>query len=251
VADDDDSATGDDDDVADDDDSATGDDDDSATSDDDDSATGDDDDSAAGDDDDSAADPDLELCALPGQTPTDAGWAVNLSMPAGSFGDGDPTTNAGGSGGITAPAWGLWASAGGTSQATYDFGAPLLPGQSASIEVDNGFINNPGSVGVAFGFNGADGTSFFFLGGGTTWQISDAGIVVTDSGLGFTPDGFELELTQLAGGQYELAFNGNLVHTGQLSFGAQQISEVRVVDAGAGGGPTDWDVFFNCLRVDR
>jgi len=172
-------------------------------------------------------------------------------MPAGSFGDGDPTTNAGGSGGITAPAWGLWASAGGTSQATYDFGAPLLPGQSASIEVDNGFINNPGSVGVAFGFNGADGTSFFFLGGGTTWQISDAGIVVTDSGLGFTPDGFELELTQLAGGQYELAFNGNLVHTGQLSFGAQQISEVRVVDAGAGGGPTDWDVFFNCLRVDR
>ena len=212
-----------------------------------DSSSGDD---SSGDDDDSAS-PTEVLCATPGNRPAQDGWVESAAGAADLFADGDPTLNAGGSQGIVAPAWGLWAASGGDVSATFSLtGGALASGQSVEIDFDNGFVESGGRVGVAFLSGGVTGLEFYFEGGTTNYQSADS-TGSADLGLPFTGDGMTVGFDQNGPGNYDLRIGLMSAYSGVLSNGLQGVDQVRVFASSAGPGPSDHDVYFNCLRVFR
>jgi hypothetical protein len=270
ASDDDDSASDDDDSASDDDDdddSASDDDDDSA-SDDDDSASDDDDDSASDDDDDSASDDDDSTtssvwtqCATPGNDPFADGWTGFIAVPGGVFGDGDSTLNGGGSAGITDPSWGMWSFGApmgqpGAANAGMVFpGGALSDGDSVSIEFDNGWVDVGGEVGVSLYALGIELMRFAFQGGDTHYEVTDAAGPSMLPLLPFSVDGMTVEVFQRSLGTYDLEVDGVWMRSGVLDSGGQGplgvVDELRVFSHQAGQGPSDHDVYFNCIEVFR
>jgi hypothetical protein len=138
-------------------------------------------------------------------------------------------------------AWGMYANNGATSTALRGFDA-LLPGQTFSIAMDNGLIN-PGGV-VGFSLIGVDTAfTFSFAAGDSNYMIDNS----IDTGFGFTDDGFTVALTLTSETTYDLAINGDAVHSGTFSQ-ITPVFAVRLFNSNAGPDPPR-DIFFNALSI--
>ncbi len=161
--------------------------------------------------------------------------------------DGDINTNG--------EAWGFYANSSNISEATRPFASPLTTGQTFFMRMDNGGINNGGTVG--FGLRNSSNQNvfeFFFVGGESSYTINDAsGANLT--GIGFTNEGLALEfiLTSPTTYQFNVTtlvnsntfnFSGSLMSPG----GNSTIDRVRLFNFNAGGGSGN-DLFFNSLQV--
>lgn len=184
-------------------------------------------------------------------SPSLEGWSVNLTSGDGAQNgefSGDSASNGGGSSGAGAgaTAWALYANSDQTAEAVYSLGGGALTvGQAVALDFDNGYVNTGGTVGVTFLNGGTEVLAFTFAGGDPNYAIFDG--VTTDSGIGFTADGFNVALNLTASGAYSLNAGGN-VFNGTLNNGQTTLDQVRVFNFNAGGGD-DFNVFFNNLSV--
>ncbi|MEM7624558.1 MAG: PEP-CTERM sorting domain-containing protein [Planctomycetota bacterium] len=173
-------------------------------------------------------------------------WIVGGSGPAGGgfIGGGTDIDVAG-------EAFGVFGNNGDLGEGIRDFDVALTAGQTFSITMDNGGIDNGGTVG--FGLQNAGGDNlieFFFVGGTSNYTVNAGSAAGTTPG--FTASGLKIEVTPEAGGLYTLTIdelsNGSGVdHTvtgGLFNNSDQAISRLRLFNAN--GGP---DVFFNDLLV--
>ena len=185
-------------------------------------------------------------------SPSADGWVVNLDSGDGTKNgefNGDSATNGGGSAaGAGNAAWALYANSENNASATFTLaGGALSVGQIASLDFDNGWIDSPFIVGVYFLNGGTEVLNFTFTGGETNYALSDG--TTTDTGIGFTADGFNLAVTLTALGSYSLNVDGN-VFAGTLNNGQTSFDQIRVRNSSAGEG-VERNVFFNNLSVTQ
>jgi len=179
-------------------------------------------------------------------------WSLSGSANSGFF-LGNSANNAGGSGNIntSGQAWGLFANSGATASAIRPFtGGALAEGQQFLIQMDNGFIQNGGTVG--FGLQNSSGVNrfeFYFVGGSSGYTINIGGST-TATGIGFTGNGLSLVFSQDAANGYSFDVTpagGSTTHfSGTLA--ASDISQLRLFNANAGSGGAN-DAFFNSIQV--
>jgi hypothetical protein len=129
-------------------------------------------------------------------------------------------------------------------------GGALTAGQAIEIEFDNGDIITGGNVVVTLNTLTVPVTGFSFTGGDSEYRANDVGGFNQSTGVSFTADGLTLKFTILTTTTYRIEVDGVVVHTGTLQ-GFTGIDEITVTSAGAGNGPTTWDLFFNCVRIYR
>ena len=109
--------------------------------------------------------------------------------------------------------------------------------------------SSPARVGITFlDSNNVAQSMFRFTGGESAYKIDDS---VTDSntGIGFTDNGFNVKLSlNNSSGNYTLMVGSNTFASRTLAQGTSTIAAVRVFNIGAGSGSTN-DVFFNNLTI--
>jgi hypothetical protein len=175
-----------------------------------------------------------------------------VSVPGGLFGDGISALNGGGSAGITDPSWGLWAQVGGSASAGRIFpGGPLALGDSVSVEFDNGWVETGAEVGVAIYALGTEALRFSFTGGDSIYRATDTTGTSNLPLLPFSVDGMTVTVTLRNNGIYDLEVDGAWMRSGVFAGGLLFADELRVFNNGAGAGPQDHDVYFNCIEVLR
>src|SRR5262249_45681172 len=146
----------------------------------------------------------------------------------------------------TGGAWGIFGNGGGVGQAFRPFstGSTLQVGWDFSIDVDNGFIDSGGTVGI--GLQNASSQNlaeFFFVGGDSSYKVNSAsgsnatGVGFTNQGLHLTfrltsANSFSMSIDQLSDG---LGTNVTTV-TGNLisQSGGESVSQLRLFNANAG-----------------
>lgn len=192
------------------------------------------------------------------------GWSLSTASPpdvnkAGQF-VGSSQGNGFGDGNIDTAgrSWGEYANSSYIATATRPFSGSLGIGQTFSIDIDNGFIDNGSSVGftlTGFGDPGAtDQFSFFFRGGDSSYKFSVGRFIwyaETDTGVPFTSAGLHLEYTLTGATSFTLAvtpaggsttvLNGNMVINSPLD-------HVELYNYNAGGNASN-DAFFNSLAI--
>jgi hypothetical protein len=146
-------------------------------------------------------------------------WQLSPTTNSGTGGFfiGDSTQNGGGGSGASgsslgintpnADAFGIYANSGTTSNAYRPLTFPLSVLQTISFSIDNGYVNNPGSVGISLlagGSSGAVRFEFYFNGGTSDYTIQDA-TGTHDSGIGYTDGGLSLALTATSASTYSLS----------------------------------------------
>ena len=150
---------------------------------------------------------------------------------------------------IGTPAWGLYANSGNLSEAKRLLTNALQVGQTIGVKLDNGFINTGSGVGV--GLQNANGDTlwqFFFNGGDTNYNITGS---TTD--IGWTGGGIDVQFTLTGPTSYvsRITPNGGATRTnvGHIAAATNQaITVFRAWNFNAGSG-SDFDVFFNALRI--
>lgn len=185
---------------------------------------------------------------FPDSNGANSGWFVGSST-----GNGDGDGNADSDIDSAGEAWGVYANTSNLADAFRGFSQSLQVGWSFSISMDNGFIDNGGSVG--FGLRTAGGANrieFFFGGGSANYSINDSA-GVTDSGIGFSDEGLDLVFKLTGADTYKLSVttlgNGSTTNfTGTLA-GSGAITNVRLFNFNAGTGGA-WDAFFNNLAIN-
>jgi hypothetical protein len=186
-----------------------------------------------------------------GANPGTDGWSLTTSTgntsQAGSF-QGDSGGNGDGAGaGAGNPAWGFYANSGQSSSGVWNLaGGSLTVGQEVAIDFDNGFINTGSQVGVEFRSGTTVGLSIFFTGGASFYQVFRNGGVV-NSTVGFTDNGFNIEVGSTGTATYALSF-GSFSQTGTFGNGVTSIDNIRVFNSNAGGGG-QFNVFANNITV--
>lgn len=120
-----------------------------------------------------------------------------------------------------------------------------------SIEFDNGWVEPGGQVGISIYALGAEVLRFSFSGGDSTYRTTDSAGTLSISLLPFSTDGMTVLVSQHSNGTYDLDVDGFLMRSGRFSGGMLFADELRVFSDGAGTGPLDHDVYFNCLEVVR
>ncbi len=183
-------------------------------------------------------------------------WSLNINGNAGHFvgsstGNGNGDTNADGDINSSGKAWGMYANSGGLSEAFRSIISPLGAGTSFSIDMDNGFIDNGSTVGLALQNDaGTNLFEFLFIGGGSEYIINDNTGIGRSTGLGFTDEGLQLSFTFSTGNNYSVQITrlegGNATVSGTL---ADTPTKFRIFNANAGAGSTN-DLFFNNLSVN-
>ncbi|WP_146446762.1 hypothetical protein [Botrimarina colliarenosi] len=168
---------------------------------------------------------------------------------------GNSAANAGGASGAGAgnPAWGIYANSGAFVTATADIAALAgrnlsLAGDSVSLDFDNGWIDASRFVGVQFFDSfGVVVSQFSFTGGNANYSLDD--VVTTDTGIGFTGDGFEIKLTLTSStGDYTFEANGLSFDSRTLNSFIKDIASIQVFNASAGNS-SNQDLFFNTLSI--
>ena len=195
-------------------------------------------------------------------------WTLTSGTNSG-FLMGSSSANGNGSSGnidTAGTSWGMFANSGDTASAVRPFtaggpnaSAQLAVGESISLAMDNGFIQNGGSAGFSLqNGQGADRFSFFYLGGdsvdshkiivnGTQFNLNPVIPLTTDvfSNITFTlgaSNTWSLSVTENGGGTntYSSASFANLP--------ASNITRIRLFDANAGSGTSN-NVYFNSLAI--
>jgi hypothetical protein len=180
--------------------------------------------------------------------------ATNNNNPStGGFFIGSSTGNGNGDGNgdgdidTAGEAFGLYANSGDEALATRSFtGGPLGPGQTFSIDFDNGFIDFGNEVVFRLFGNGNTRLVFGFGGGQSNYVVID-GTGLHDTGVPFTDEGLSVDVTLLLNNGYELSINGTQVFTGTIGAG-DPIDEFGLLNDNAGSGSSN-DAFFNSFAV--
>ncbi len=137
-------------------------------------------------------------------------------------------------------ALGLYANSGDVSNAVRPFTEGLSAGASLAFDIDNGWIDNGGTVG--FGLQNTNGDNlmeFYFSGGNPNYILND-GNGANATTIGFTDEGMGIQLVAGNAGNYELAVttleNGTTYNfQGQFNNNTDQIpAQVRFFNANAG-----------------
>lgn len=133
-------------------------------------------------------------------------------------------------------------------------GGALSLGQTLFIDMDTGFIDNGGIVGVELDASGFDRFVFQFTGGQTTYQYGNIGNL-TDSGIGFTDEGMRLAFTLLTADTIDFRVttfgDGQQYTFNNLSLGnSGGIERIEIYNIAAGASVAgEKDAFFNNLAV--
>ena len=176
---------------------------------------------------------------------------INPSNPStGGHFIGDSANNGGAPSGhinTAGESFGLYANSGAISFTTRSFdGGPLAAGQTFSIDMDNGFIQDGGNV--AFGLADDEfsaSLTFGFLGGDTFYKVFDSA-GTTSTTVPFTDDGLSIDITLGAANTYTLSVNNVIAATGTLDFPDPQYFILENFTAGSGGSN---DAYFNSFAV--
>ena len=172
---------------------------------------------------------------------------------AANFFIGSSTGNGGGGGtGIdtNGHAWGIFASGGAFPTAYRPFNGALSVGQTFSLQMDNGFIDNSAYVGFQLGDGqGNIPFSFEFFGGQNNYSY-DIGNNRFDTGVPFTTSGLSIALTLGASNAFSLAITpiGGATTTINGTLGSSNLVQVALFNLSAGAGSSH-DVFFNNLAI--
>lgn len=145
------------------------------------------------------------------------------------------------------PAWGFFANGGGQLNAAYTLnGGALAVGQTLSINFDNGFIDTGKQVGIDFRMGSTTGISIFFTGGQANYEIFHSG-GLTNSGVGFTDDGFTIQVKLTGTNTFDLTFDTYTL-SGTLGNAATGIDNIQLFNNDAGNGSSN-DLFANQIMV--
>lgn len=167
--------------------------------------------------------------------------ANNGSVPSGNINSANGT------------AFGLYANSGQTASAVRPFtGGALAVGQTLSLQMDNGWIDNSRVVGFSLQTSGGANVLEFYFRGGTANYIINVGGVETTTAVAYTDGGLSLAFTLTSPTTYALDVT-RLVNSQVFnltgSFGSPaSIERLRLFNFSAGGGGA-YDAFFNHLRI--
>lgn len=171
-----------------------------------------------------------------------------------STGNGDGDSNSNGDINTSSVALGMYANNGATANSIRTFSTAMGVNSVFSLRMDNGYIDNNGSVG--FGLQNSSGNNlleFYFRGGQSFYQYNDAGNEKNTT-IGFTDEGLTVEVKLLTSTTYQLTVNGlnggSFTTTGTLKnpAGGQTASRFRLFNYNAGSGSTK-DAFFNNFSI--
>ncbi len=190
-------------------------------------------------------------------------WAIVTGSNSGSFiGDSRANGFSGGAGINTdGESFRLQSSDGDVATATLPFDEAMLVDDTISFGFDFGFVENGGITGATLqNASGEDLVSLTYTGGGAL-DVNDAS-GATDTGLGFTSDGFDVTLTldsattmsgvvrSLNDGS-EAAVSATLLSPAggqtieQITFSANNLAP------SAGSADPGWHFYFNAIRIER
>ena len=149
--------------------------------------------------------------------------------------------------------FGLYANSGQTSSAVRPFNGPLVPGDLFEVDLDTGFIDSGGTVGLFLQNAAGDSLFQFFFGGGNTNYIVNDGSGERDTGVPFTQDGLSLDFTLTDADSYEftvISFSGpTATITGDLIGSVDPaVSRLRLFNTNAGAGD-EHNFFANGLAI--
>lgn len=180
------------------------------------------------------------------------GWSTidNAVSPTG-FGGGFIGGSAGGDIDVSGESFGVFGNNGGVGQAIRSLGGDLLAGQTFAISMDNGLVDNGGTVG--FGLQNAAGQNlveFFFVGGMSNYAVNASGVTGTTPS--FTTAGLALSLTLTDSDSFSLEIDDlgsgpGVDHTviGDLLASTDQgIEQLRLFNANGGA-----NIYFNSLAI--
>ena len=143
-------------------------------------------------------------------------------------------------------AWALQASGGGFIQAIRPFAASLQPGDKVFFTFENGGINSPGSVGVAFHNRFEQRLAeTYFEGGSTNYVVNDT--AVRNTGIPWGADAKTCAFELLSALTYRLTINGQSFEGTFADASEYAISYVRFWNYNAGSG--DHTFFIGALSV--
>ena len=146
------------------------------------------------------------------------------------------------------------------------FTGSLSVGQTLTLSMDNGFIDNSYLVGfslmnadpatpIPFGALPNNNTrfQFSFTGGESNYELKLGagvdGVTTVDTGTGFTADGLNLSFTLLASDEYSFSVNGGSPITGTLGgTSGEALNGIALFNYRAGTGASN-DAFFNSMAI--
>lgn len=154
-------------------------------------------------------------------------------------------------------AWALYANSGQTAAGWRNLPFTMATGHKLSISMDNGWVDNGGTVG--FAIQNASGNylmEFYYIGGQSGYTINDASNTLTS--IGFTDRGLDLTLTMTSATTYTLTVfrkenSSTSTFTGRTfanPSGGQVPARIRVFNFNAGGG-AQRNAFFNNISLCR
>jgi 1,4-alpha-glucan branching enzyme len=158
-------------------------------------------------------------------------------------------------------AWGITALDGVLANARRPFTNALASGQSFQIDMDNGYINTGGSVGISLENSSSNAVwQYYFQGGASSYTIN-AGSTNGSAMPNFTVDGMHITFTLTSASTYSATVltytpgggpgaGTTYTYTGSLlnPSGGQSITSVRLWNYQAGSG-TNYNAYFNNLSI--
>jgi hypothetical protein len=181
-----------------------------------------------------------------------AAWSTINNQSGSGFGGGFHTTaNPASQINVGGEAFGVFGNSNGVGQAIRSFSNAINVSDTISLAMDNGSIDNGGTVG--FGLQNSSGNNlfeFFFVGGEATYKVNRLG-GSTATSVGFTDVGLQLSFTLTDADSFSFSIDRltdgvgtNVVNvTGDL-IAAGSISRIRLFNANGGA-----DAFFNSFAV--
>jgi hypothetical protein len=149
--------------------------------------------------------------------------------------------------------FGLWANSGQNSDATRPLASPLQSGQTLRADIDNGFIQTGGAIGLILqDASGVARLEVSFTGGAGNYSVIGSSTQQTIHG--YTGDGLRVQFQLVDADHYRLAiwFQNDAsieTFTGQLKgTSGATIAALRFFNHNAGSGSTN-DFFFNNLAI--
>ena len=170
-------------------------------------------------------------------------WILQGNANAGFF-------RASGQGNLSSgdPSWGLYANSDNTASAFRPFSRPLQSGDVFKVRIDNNWIDNGKSVGVALWNPDQEYLfEFFFVGGGSAYTINDN----TDNrntGIGYTGDGLDLALTMTSSNTYSLLAGATTITGTFKSRADMKATRFRAWNFSAGNGD-NYNFYVNNLSI--
>ena len=146
---------------------------------------------------------------------------------------------------LTKPAFGMWAYSENTAEVFRPFSNSLAVGDTFSVAIDNGSIDNAHSSGIGLQTAGGDNIwEFYFVGGDPTYTMNGGG---TD--IGWTDGGLTIEFTLTSSTTYSAVITplGGSARTYTGSF-TGTIARFHAWHSSATGGE-DHNFYFNDFRI--